>query len=265
MHLHLHAFMMRFQIIGHMWLQSVPGYCHLVTTHDDCVCLFTALTLRCNVYEMPPSPSPQKRRSYTHILSIPNCAWLCVCTTLHLSVICVFVCSRDKCVCVCGFWPLALSRGQRLLRRPLMDAQLESGTHKGSQGHSYCLLGPHHLAELCSLPCSVCVCGGLCVFLHLNAYWEFLSLITSNTTHPSFPSKAKTLLFSRAPCGRRVHCFDLRCRLQDRASNRMLQMVMVFLWDSNFLLRTDLKLLDLCVIQNWKPFWMFWKLCVLMK
>lgn len=28
-----------------------------------------------------------------------------------------------------------------------MDAQLESDTHKGSQGHRHCLLGPHYLSE----------------------------------------------------------------------------------------------------------------------
>lgn len=50
-----------------------------------------------------------------------------------------------------------------------------------------------------------------------------------------------------------VHCFDLQCRLQDlkqTASNRMLQMVKVLPPESNMLLRTDMLLLDLCVMQN---------------
>ena len=54
-----------------------------------------------------------------------------------------------------------------------------------------------------------------------------------------------------------VHCFDLPCRLQDlkhRASNRMLQMVKVLPPESNMLLRRDMLLLDLCVMQNWNRF-----------
>lgn len=70
-----------------------------------------------------------------------------------------------------------------------MDAQLESGTHKGSQGHSHCLLEPYHLAELCSLLSApaVCVCGCVClcvagflsvcliafVLLHINCIFVF--------------------------------------------------------------------------------------------
>lgn len=54
-------------------------------------------------------------------------------------------------VCVYIIQPLALSRCQRLLWSPLMDAQLESDAQSGSQGHSHCLSGPHHLAEVCSL------------------------------------------------------------------------------------------------------------------
>lgn len=51
-----------------------------------------------------------------------------------------------------------------------MDAQLESGTHEGSQGHSHCLSGPHHLAELCSLQSALlcmCACECVCACAHV--------------------------------------------------------------------------------------------------
>ncbi len=134
---------------------------------------------------------------YTHMLSVLNYAWVCLCALLCVTVLCVFllhvcihVASVHVCVCVCSIRTLALSRGQRLLWSPLMDAQLESGTHKGSQGHSHCLSGPHHLAELCtvqfaSLSVFMCILCTLCLILDVCVLWkkgtrEHLELIATH-------------------------------------------------------------------------------------
>lgn len=104
------------------------------------------------------------------MLSIPNGALVCVCALLCVSVMCVCSCGNSVCACmhVCtASDPWASSRGC-LLWSPLMDAQLESSTHKGGQGRSRCPVGPFHLAELSSRQSALlCVWFFLCIYVHL--------------------------------------------------------------------------------------------------